>query len=208
MQDSVLYIDRLIIRPIAPGDRDALAKAHALLSDETVRRRFLAPKPRLAGRELTYLTEVDGQNHFAIGAKTPGRPGEGLGVARFVRLERPDVAEAAVAVVDRMHGRGLGRLLFQRMCAAAAERGIERLRCELLSMNAPMRALVDSMAPEITRSEEDGIVTVEFPLPDIAPDQSAASAPRQNPLYQLLVLAAQGMVAMRRMFEDWVTPSK
>ncbi len=126
-------------------------------------------------------------------------------MARFVRLEKPEVAEAAIAVIDRMQGRGLGRLLFQRLCAAAGERGIERLRCELLSMNAPMRALLDSMAPEVQRtSSEDGIVTVEFPLPAVEPDQLAAAAPRHNPLYQILVMAAQGMVAVRRMLDEWM----
>ena len=56
----------VLIRPIRPGDAPLLAAAHASLSPETVRLRYLAPKPRLTAGELRYLTEVDGIDHVAF----------------------------------------------------------------------------------------------------------------------------------------------
>src|SRR5215510_13319274 len=100
--------------------------------------RFFTPKACLTEDELRYLTEIDQERHFALGASTVDER-DGLGVARFIRLDgEPGVAEAAIAVVDEMHGQGLGSLLFMRLVAAARERGVERVRCEVLGSNLAM----------------------------------------------------------------------
>src|SRR5436190_14465111 len=84
----------VLIRPIRPDDKRTLAKAHSLLSPETVQRRFLAPKPRLSSADLRYLTEVDGNDHVALVAVLAERPEWLVGVGRFVRLpEDPETAE-------------------------------------------------------------------------------------------------------------------
>ena len=57
---------RVVIRPIRPSDRQLLERSRGRFSDESMRRRFLGPKPRLNTTELRYLTEVDGQNHVAF----------------------------------------------------------------------------------------------------------------------------------------------
>ena len=76
------------IRPIRPDDKQALAKALSRLSDESVRMRFLVPKPRFTGSELKYLTEVDFVDHYAIVAAPRDRPDVILGVGRWVRDAR------------------------------------------------------------------------------------------------------------------------
>ena len=43
------------------------------LSETSVQRRFLSPKPRFSRAELRYLTEVDGRNHVALVAERPER---------------------------------------------------------------------------------------------------------------------------------------
>ena len=47
----------LVIRPIEPGDKAALASAIEQSSDEAVYRRFLNPHGRLTAAELRYLAE-------------------------------------------------------------------------------------------------------------------------------------------------------
>ncbi len=158
MPASVPDVDRLLIRPITPGDRSALATAHALLSDETVRRRFLAPKPRLAGRELTYLTEVDGVDHVALVAVAPEAPERILAVARFVRWpDDPQMAEAAIVVGDPLQGQGLGRRLGLALADAARERGIMRFSATLLSDNAAAHALFAAISRRLRSSHAHGV---------------------------------------------------
>jgi len=98
------------VRPIRPGDKQRLLEGFERLSPESRYRRFLSPVPRLSDRALRYLTEVDHHDHEAlIGI---AHDCSGVGVARFVRSEEdPELAEAAVTVVDDWQGRGLGTAL-------------------------------------------------------------------------------------------------
>src|SRR5262249_26789271 len=86
------------LRPIRPEDKPIFLDGFARLTPESRYLRFFTGKDHLTDAELAYLTEVDGERHFALGAIAPD--GRGAGVARFVRLEdEPDVAELAVTVV-------------------------------------------------------------------------------------------------------------
>ena len=56
---------------------------------------------------LSYLTEIDGDNHFALIAIERDRPDRLVAVARFVRYrDRPTEAEFAITVHDPYQGRG------------------------------------------------------------------------------------------------------
>ena len=57
---------RVVIRPIEPDDREALAAAFERLSPESRYRRFFAPVSRLSERDLDYLTCVDHHDHEAL----------------------------------------------------------------------------------------------------------------------------------------------
>jgi GNAT superfamily N-acetyltransferase len=189
------------LRLVKPEDKELLVRGFERLSPESRYRRFFTQKERLNAEELRYLTEVDGVDHFAIGVVGCDEAGheEGLGVARFVRLRnRPDTAEAAITVLDHAQGRGIGRLLFQRIAAAALERGVVRLRCEVLAENQPMRAILDEIAPGAVVEDDGAVLVFEFPLPEVAPGQPSDEATRTSPLYRLLVLAAEGRVVIRR----------
>jgi len=145
----------VVIRPIRPSDREPLVEAHARLSPETVRRRYLAPKPQLSRRELTYLTEVDGVDHVAYVAVAAGRI---VGVARWVRLEDdPETAEAAVVVADGWQGQGLGRRLGIALADAARERGVRRFSALLLSDNAAAHALFASISRRLDSRRAHGL---------------------------------------------------
>ncbi len=174
----------VVLRPIRPDDKDLLARGFARLSPQSRYLRFFTPKACLTDDELRYLTEVDGDRHFAIGAATLDGS-EGLGVARFIRLEHePGVAEAAIAVIDDMHGKGLGSLLFERLVAAAAERGVERVRCHVLGSNTSMQEFLRAFAPVHSTTVDSGVVTVDMPL-------------RDRGMYELLRQAAAGAITLK-----------
>src|SRR4051812_14874359 len=127
---------RVLLRLVTPDDKELLKRGFDGWSHASRYARFFVPKQRLTDDELAYLCEVDQESHFALGAVREG-DGEprGLGIARFIRLadveDAPVTAEAAIAVSDEMQGKGLGRLLFQRLVDAAGERGIAQFRCEV-----------------------------------------------------------------------------
>src|SRR5918992_5997379 len=98
---------RVDVRPIGARDRDAFSAWFGRLSDESRRRRFLGPKPRLSGRELTYLTEVDHVSHTALLAVDDD--GRMIGEARYATSAPGDVtAEMAITVADEWQGPGAG----------------------------------------------------------------------------------------------------
>ncbi|MFY0563301.1 GNAT family N-acetyltransferase [Archangium lansingense] len=181
------------LRLVRPEDAELLRQGFERLSPRSRLGRFHSPKSRLTESEVHYFTAVDGEQHLALGAVRQGPEGqeEGLGVARFIRLTQgSEEAEAAITVVDTAQGKGLGRILMERLVDAARERGVERFEFLVLPGNAAMVRLLDELNPDGTqvRKEEDALC---FTLP-------LATTPRRkwNLVFILLGLAAQGALSV------------
>jgi GNAT superfamily N-acetyltransferase len=148
---------RVVIRAIRPGDKAMLARGLELLPDETRRRRFLGAKPRLTAGELRYLTEVDGQAHFALVAVLADRLDHVVAVARYVRLPADSAtADAAIVVGDPWQRRGLGRRMAVMLADVAREHGIERFSATMLSDNPAALALMRTLAHRLESGGHDG----------------------------------------------------
>jgi GNAT superfamily N-acetyltransferase len=192
---------RILLRPVRPADKQMLLDGFEHLSPESRYARFMAPKSTLTERELRYLTEVDGIDHFAIGAirkHLVSKP-EGVGSARFVRLsDQPDTAEPAVTVLDDFHGKGLGAILLQRLIEAAWERDVRWFCTELLADNTASRRMIESLSPDVKfRHAGDGAIIATLPVPE--PDQTP-TAPGffdGTPIRKLLSYVARAKVTVR-----------
>jgi RimJ/RimL family protein N-acetyltransferase len=148
---------KILLRPIEAADKDRLSVALGRLSQETIRRRFLAAKPRFTARELRYLTEIDGRNHLALAAFPADDPETIAGVARCVRLpETPDTAEFAVVVGDAFQRRGLGTLLARELATAARAAGIRRFAATMLSDNVAVRRVMATISAHLELERIDG----------------------------------------------------
>jgi RimJ/RimL family protein N-acetyltransferase len=150
------------VRPIGARDRDAFSAWFGRLSDESRRRRFLGPKPRLSARELTYLTEVDHVNHTALIAVDRG--GRLIGEARYAVEEAgARTADFAVTVADEWQGRGVGSRLGARLIEAARANGMARLTALTLWDNSAAGALLHRLG--FMRAGYDGdAITYELAL--------------------------------------------
>jgi ribosomal protein S18 acetylase RimI-like enzyme len=184
------------LRLVTPEDKELLRAGFERLSPASRYARFLAPKSQLSDEELRYLCEVDHDRHVALGAVRPGSDGVaepvGLGIARFIRLaDQPHIAEAAIAVADEAQHQGLGQLLFLRLVAAAAERGVERFRCEVLGSNAGMAGLLAQISPDRSIEVGSGVMSIEIALPNVTPTHAPAGEPLQSPMYRLFRAFAQ-----------------
>jgi protein lysine acetyltransferase len=143
----------VLIRPIVASDKEMLSDALRRLSEESRRRRFLTPKPRLSASELEYLTEVDGRDHFALVAQLADDPTAIVAVARYVRLrDDRQTAEAAIVVCDDLQRRRLGTQLARMLGDAARRRGVRRFVATLPSDNPAAMRLMRTLATRL----EDG----------------------------------------------------
>lgn len=118
---------RVLLRLVRPSDKQLLLRGFEQLSARSRYLRFLVPKAVLSEDELRYLTELDGEDHFAIGAvrleldvvenaehvedlsvgegevrtdaaeSMPSLEGEGLGIARMIRY--PNERHVAEAAI-------------------------------------------------------------------------------------------------------------
>ena len=141
---------RVLIRPIAADDKDKLTRGLRQLSEESIRKRFLAAKPRFTAAELRYLTEVDGVNHIALVAVLERHPEQLVAVARCVRLpDRPATAEMAIVVGDPWQNQGLGRELATRLADAARAAGIRRFAATMLGDNDAIRRLMRTITAHL-----------------------------------------------------------
>ncbi|MBV1858134.1 MAG: GNAT family N-acetyltransferase [Nannocystaceae bacterium] len=198
---------RVRLKLIQPEDKRRLQEGLARMSSESRYLRFFTDKPRLTKGELAYLTELDQDSHFAIGAvevDDNGEDGEGLGVARFIRLPEDErLAEPAIAVVDRAQGQGLGGLLMDRLSDAARERDVQAFRSEFLAWNDGARELFKSMSDVVSFSADGTVAVAELPLTRQLPAVLSGGEPgpaHRDRMDDLFRLAASRMLRVRRRF--------
>ena len=116
-----------------------------------------------------------------------GDEAQGVAIGRFIRLSpESDCAEVALTVVDRMQGKGLGRLLLERMIAAATERGIRRFRFECLPHNLEMQRLINKVCQVVELANDAGVTVAEIDLPGDHPGSDHRSDDAVDGLFALL----------------------
>jgi RimJ/RimL family protein N-acetyltransferase len=178
---------RIGIRPISPDDRDALAAGFERLSPESRYRRFFTPVAALSARQLDYLTQVDHRDHEALVAVHEST-GEGIGVARFIRIDA-DTAEPAVVVADEWQRRGVAGQLLDALAQRAREEGIQRFIAPVLAENtAAIVALARLGSMALEQSGPEVELTVDLSEPSRA----------RSVLHELLATVASGVLEPAR----------
>jgi acetyltransferase len=152
------------VRPIRPDDRVLLERGLEALSEESRYRRFLHPVKRLGERELDYLTRVDHTDHEALVALGPHGT-EPVGVARYVRLDDPESAEVAIAVVDAWQGKGVGTVLLHELVERARAAGVRRFSAICLADNAAVIDLLGRLGSTRVDHPEPGLAELTIDLP-------------------------------------------
>jgi GNAT superfamily N-acetyltransferase len=175
------------IRPVVPEDMQRFVDAFARLSPASRYRRFFAPIEELTPEMVRSFTEVDYVDRFAYVALLASELGKPLiGEARYVRDPTdPEVAEAAVTVIDEYQGRGLGTLLLDALGAVALEHGIRRFSGLALERNEAIRDVLGAVGGRV-RFDSPGLVRVEVDLP------STSERLKGTPLYDVFRAVARG----------------
>jgi GNAT superfamily N-acetyltransferase len=159
----------VLFRRVRPDDRELLRAGFDQLSPDSRYLRFFTRTASLSDEDLAYLCDVDGWNHFALGAMIDSDEPMGVGIARFVRdPDHPELAEPAVAILDDYQGHGLGTALVLRLADAARERGIREFRFDIIKDNDRMRNLLEEVAPNVRFGfPSSGVMEVHVPIPDV-----------------------------------------
>jgi acetyltransferase len=138
LEDCGLGPDGRTLRPVRPEDAPAFERFFARLTPQDIRHRFFAPLRALPHKLLARFTQIDYDREMAL-ALFDGE--DIVGVSRL--SADPDGVEAEFAVLVRsdLKGRGIGRLLLERLIAYARSRGIARITGQVLEDNVPMLSL-------------------------------------------------------------------
>lgn len=149
------------VRPIRPDDPPLVRSMFEQLGPESRYFRFFKVKRTLSDDELRRFTKVDYEDRMALLAEIGG---EVVALASYDRERGEDVAEVAFAVVDQHQGRGLGTKLLELLTNHARTRGIGAFRAYVLGENSQMMRVFRNSGYELTRTIEDGVYTVDFPV--------------------------------------------
>lgn len=168
---------RVTIRPIRSDDDRRMMELFEGLGSESRYFRFFRVKNSLDPEELRYFTTVDYDDRMAFVAVFRDKI---IGVGRYdVTPEDPTTAEVAFAVVDAHQGRGIGTELLQLLTSYARTHGIDRFRAFVLPENRQMMRVFRNSGFELTRTLEEGMYTVDFPVEE-SEDSIAAWGERER----------------------------
>jgi acetyltransferase len=152
------------LRPIRPEDGAAHVAFFNALTPEDVRYRMFMGVRELQPSQLARFTQVDYDREMAFivtGATPEGGLGT-LGVARVVTDPDNVKAEFAVIVRSDLKGRGLGRILMNKLIAYCRDRGTCEIVGETLAENRPLLSLVRKLGFEAIQRDDD--ITVQLRL--------------------------------------------
>jgi RimJ/RimL family protein N-acetyltransferase len=146
---------RVVVRPLQPGDRSQLAALIARLSPRSLAQRFHSVGLHVTPAVLDHMTAG-----YVLIAELGGQV---VALASYHPL--PDRRAEIALVVDEVNQRrGIGTVLCNVLCREAQCAGFARLRAEVLSSNEGMLKLLHGLQRPMTRTTSYGVVEVEIAL--------------------------------------------
>jgi acetyltransferase len=165
---------RITVRPIRPEDEAAHRDFVESMTPDDLRLRFFGAVGSFDHSQLARMTQIDYDREMALIATTQNDDGSThtLGVVRAVADPDNETAEFAMAVRSDQKGKGLGRLLMERIIAYARSRGTHWIIGEALRENSAMIGLATAVGFTTTRTEDPGVVGFRMALDQ--PDEKGA----------------------------------
>ncbi len=149
----------VLVRPVVPGDLDALDALLSSLDDQSRYRRWFtgaADVPRAAA----WAAHPERQDAVGLVATTPD--GRLVGHAALIPMDDAR-AEVCFEVAASSRHQGIAGRLLTELDRRAARRGLTTLVAEVLPENADMLAVMREHGPCRER-REDGVVEVTLPV--------------------------------------------
>src|SRR5882757_8751456 len=146
------------IRAQRPQDRKDLEAAIALMSDESLYRRFFIAKHHFSEKEVEYFLNIDFVNHVALVVVAHKNSKQAIvGAGRYVLVE-PGTAEVAFGVVDEYQGQGIGAALMRNLASIAGQAGLNKLIAEVLVSNGAMLRVFEKSGLQMNSKREGAVI--------------------------------------------------
>lgn len=167
---------RLTLRPVLPQDTELMQDYVRGLSREARYMRFMRGLLELPPGLLQEFTSIDYQAHMALIATVNAGGSERMVAEAHYAADAEDsqACEFAVSVADAWHGRGIARLLLERLTRDAAAAGFRRIVGRTLRENEAMRGLARRLGLEVERQSGDPTMLKLVKNVTARPDESPA----------------------------------
>ncbi|WP_300375856.1 GNAT family N-acetyltransferase [Henriciella sp.] len=170
----------VLLRPLLPEDKPALADAIARFSNRSRYMRFFSGMTTIPDPVLDRLADVDGMRHIAwvaIDEATPGRPV--IGAAHAMRATaHNESADFAIGLVDKWQHKGVARLLVALLVAESQIKGVEDMTADVLWENRKGKSLMKALDAASTGTDANVIhfqFSVDGALNRLREDMSGAA---------------------------------
>lgn len=147
----------LYLRPVRPEDAELIARLAAEQSEQSRYRRFGTRQNTLPPPLLSRLSRPDYPRDFALIAHSDDN--QPLATAGYTADPDLTVCEFGISLADTLQGKGIGKLLMQRLIDRARSHGYQHMRAEILAENTPMQKLARALGFALSPHPDDnGIV--------------------------------------------------
>jgi len=151
------------IRPARPEDFGAVRDMHTKMSPDNLYLRFFGISALAGEREARRICREPAPDHAALLAVLEG---EVVGCGSYECADDGSrSAEAAMAVADDLHGRGVGTLLLEHLISLARGQRLHAFTALTLIENALMLQVFADAGLRAQRALADGVYDLTFPLP-------------------------------------------
>ena len=153
-----------LIRPTVAGDHEILERFfHTLTAESRYKRFFLAGEPPadLIARFCDSSNPTRGVTLVALRRHRDAV--EAIAVASYLATQKTS-AEAAFAVAEGLHGKGIATALLERLAAIATQHGIEQFEATTLGTNREMLQVFHDSGFQTRSTSSDGLVDIRLDL--------------------------------------------
>jgi GNAT superfamily N-acetyltransferase len=169
----------LRVRPVRLSDEEALQDLFYRLTDESTYRRFMTFKKAHPREEMQALVNLDYEQ--SVGVLAVDGDDQIVGMARYDVDPKTNLGDIAFVVRDEWQGKGVGKVLMQRMAEIGRARGLAGFMADVLAENKPMMAILQRSGLKLAIDLEGGVYHVAARFEEQPPRSIARPLPGRPP---------------------------
>lgn len=155
----------ILLRPILPEDEPIHAQFINSVSKEDLYNRFFSDVGEFNHEALANLTQIDYDREMAFVAVAFDDNGPSIiGVSRALITPDNSDAEFAILVRSDLKGKGLGKVLMQKIISYCQAKGTKQISGMTMPTNRGMLSLAQSLGFELDVQFADGTADMVLPL--------------------------------------------
>ncbi|MHC4666276.1 MAG: GNAT family N-acetyltransferase [Planctomycetota bacterium] len=156
---------QIFFRPVKPTDEPALSEMLYSLSEESVRKRYMAHTMTFPHKDVQQLTNIDYRQDISIVGTVPGVSGDQIvAIAQYFLDPRTQSAEVAFIVQDEWQQKGMGTFLLDYLTQIARQRRVRRFYAKVLPSNKPMLAIFHNSGYKVNTEFDGEVYSIAYDL--------------------------------------------